>query len=345
MFITITKQTTDGNYTQSVADFVAYLEKENEGKPIDEMEHFFNQYGEEISSAEVIKEIDGNTAKLKKSEPKFYSITVNPSAYELKRLKNHSEELIQYTRELMKEYAKSFNREINGRAVTVDDIKYYAKIEHQRTYKGTDKQIRENQPYATKILELKNDIRKIEDGKLQGNIKKLQHKIDRLEKEAPHQYRGLRSKRIVRGMPKEGSQSHIHIIVSRKDMSNKYSLSPGSKYKSSETVFNGKPVKRGFDRDKFFKASEKTFDTLFQYKRNYVETYKARKTYLKNPRQYFSILSGLPTNEKATAYKILAKSGVPILSIPTNKVQLALKVINKFKKGLDRAVQSGSIGI
>ena len=69
MYITITKQTTNGNYAQSVADFVAYLEKENEGKPIDEMEYFFNQYGEEISSKEVIQEIDGNTAKLKKTEP------------------------------------------------------------------------------------------------------------------------------------------------------------------------------------------------------------------------------------------------------------------------------------
>ena len=112
MYITVTKQTMDGNYSQSVSDFVAYLEKENEDKSIDEMEHFFNQYGEEISGKEVIQEIDGNTAKLKKTEPKFYSITVNPSAYELKRLQNHSEELKQYTRELMKEYAKSFNREI-----------------------------------------------------------------------------------------------------------------------------------------------------------------------------------------------------------------------------------------
>jgi len=67
-----------------------------------------------------------------------------------KTLQNPSEDLKIYTRELMKDYVASFNREINGRSVTVDDIKYYAKIEHQRTFKGTDKQIRENQPYATK---------------------------------------------------------------------------------------------------------------------------------------------------------------------------------------------------
>lgn len=342
MYITITRQTTDSNYAQSVSDFMAYLEKENEGKPLDEIEHFFNQYGDKISGKEVIQEIDGNTAKLKKTEPKFYSITVNPSAYELKRLQNHSDELKQYTRELMKDYAKSFHREIDGRPVNVDDIKYYAKVEHQRVFKGTDKQIIENQPFATKILQLKNDIRKIEAGEFNGKIKSLKQEIARLEKEAPHQHDG---QRVVRGMPKPGSQSHVHIIVSRKDMSNKYSLSPGSKYKASETIFNGKPVKRGFDRDKFFKASEITFDSLFQYKRNYAETYKARKTFLKDPKMYFSVLSGLPTNEKAIAFKILAKAGVPIMSIPTNKVQLALKVISKFKKGIDQGMKSGSIGI
>jgi hypothetical protein len=342
MYITITRQTTDSNYAQSVSDFVAYLEKENEGKPLDEIEHFFNQYGEEISGKEVIQEIDGNTAKLKKTEPKFYSITVNPSSYELKRLQNHSDELKQYTRELMKDYAKSFHCEIDGRPVNVDDIKYYAKVEHQRVFKGTDKQIIENQPFATKILQLKNEIRKIEAGESNGKIKRLKQEITRLEKEAPHQQDG---QRLVRGMPKPGSQSHVHIIVSRKDMSNKYGLSPGSKYKASETIFNGKPVKRGFDRDKFFKASESTFDSLFQYKRNYAETYKARKTFLKDPKMYFSVLSGLPINEKAIAFKILAKARIPIMSIPTNKVQLALKVISKFKKGIDQGMKSGSIGI
>jgi hypothetical protein len=93
MYITITPQKLGDNYSQSSSDFVSYLEKENEGKSVDELEHFFNQYSEEISSSEVIKEIDSNTSKLKKTEPKFYSITVNPSQHELKRLQNHSEEL------------------------------------------------------------------------------------------------------------------------------------------------------------------------------------------------------------------------------------------------------------
>ncbi|MCK0192400.1 MobB family relaxase [Arenibacter sp. F20364] len=344
MYITITKQKMDGNFGQSVADFVAYLEKENEQRSMDDQEHFFNQFDSVVATDEVVQEIDGNTAKLKKNEPKFYSITVNPSAYELKRLQNSSEDLKRFTVELMKEYAACFNREINGRAVSLDDIKFFAKIEHQRTFKGTDWQVRENQPYATKILELKNQIGRIDQGKAQGNIRNLNKQISRLEREAPHQQNG---KRIVQGMSKEGPQTHVHIIVSRKDMSNKYSLSPGSKYKNSETVFNGKSVKRGFDRDRFYTVSEKTFDRLFGYHRNYAETYQARKTFINNPKLYFSTLSGLPTNEKSIAFNILRKAGVDysMLNIPTNKVQLALKTIQRLKRGLDKAVQSGTIGI
>ncbi|MGO2359208.1 MAG: MobB family relaxase, partial [Mesonia sp.] len=159
MYITITAQKMSGNYSKSSADFVGYLEKENQGLeqqdlPAEQagMEHFFNQYGDEISAEEVVREIDGNTAKLEKHEPRFYSITVSPSKYELKRLQNHSEDLKKYTREIMKDYVASFNREINGRPITIDDIKYYAKIEHQRTFKGTDFQIKENQSLRATIL-------------------------------------------------------------------------------------------------------------------------------------------------------------------------------------------------
>ncbi|MDL5511139.1 MobB family relaxase [Arenibacter sp. M-2] len=344
MYITITAQKTEGNYAQSASNFVDYLEKENEGKIVEEQELFFSQYGEEISAEEVIREIDGNTAKLKKTEPKFYSITLNPSGRELKAIQDSPEALKRYTREAMKEYAKAFHREIDGRPVTVDDIRYYAKVERQRTFKGTDKEIRENQPYATRILELKQQIRVIEAGQQAGNIRKLNKEIQKFEVAAPYQLNG---KRIVRGMAKPGPQSHVHIIVSRKDANNRYSLSPGSKHRASEVEMHGKSVKRGFDRDSFIKNSEKTFDTMFKFKRNYVESYTARKTFLKDPKLYFSLITKLPTNEKAVAFKLLQRSGVntTLLNIPTNKLQLTIKAINQLKKGIGKAIESGSIGI
>lgn len=342
MYISITAQTLGSSFSQSVSDFVAYLEKENEGIIVEEREHFFNQYGDEFSGKEVIKDIDSNTAKLKKKEPKFYSITVSPSAYELKHLLNSCEDLKRYTKVLMKDYVTSFNREINGKPITINDIKYYAKIEHTRHFKGTDKHVIENQPYATKILKLKQDIRKIERGTLEGSIKKNKQKIKKLERSAPHHQNG---KRIVQGMKKKGNQSHIHIIVSRKDASNSVSLSPGSKYKASDVMINGKLVKRGFDRDAFFAKAEQTFDKTFAYKRNYAESYGAKKEFVKNPKQYFETLLGLPTNERAAAFKILGRAGVPLASIPINQVQLALKTIRTLKRGIDIAIKSGSIGI
>ena len=342
MYITITAQKLGKTYAQSAAEFVEYLEKENQGLEQDEIEHFFNQYGDEINAENVIKEIDANTAKLKKIEPKFYSITVNPSKYELRKLQNSSEDLKRYTRAIMQDYASSFNREINGKPITVDDIKYFAKIEHQRTFKGTDRQVRENQPFATKILKLKKEIWKIENGELTGNIKQLKSEIAKLEASAPHHQNG---KRIEQGMQKEGNQSHIHIIVSRKDTSNSVSLSPGSKYKVSDVNMNGKMVKRGFDRDSFFTKAEKTFDSTFGNKRNYAESYQSKKDFIKNPKLYFSVLLGLPASEKAIAFKILGKSGVPIASLPTNKVQVALKTIRYLKRGVEVAIKSGSIGI
>lgn len=343
MYITITPQKLGANYSQSSADFVGYLEKENEGLEQRDMEHFFNQYGDEISAEEVVKEIDGNTAKLKKKEPKFYSITVSPSKYELNRLQNSREDLKTYTRELMKDYVSSFNREINGRPITISDIKYYAKIEHQRTFKGTDKQIKENQPYATKILQLKTDIRNIQEGRIKGNIKRMKKEIDKLERQAPHQHNG---KRIVQGMAKNGDQSHIHIIVSRKDVSNSVSLSPGSKHKASEVEMHGKNVKRGFDRDKFFEKAEKTFDNTFGYKRNFAETYKARKDFVKNPNLYFAALMKLPANEKALAFKMITKTGLPVIpSIPVSQAQIALRVFKRLRRGAEVAIKSSSIGI
>ncbi|MBU3820986.1 mobilization protein [Flavobacteriaceae bacterium XHP0103] len=344
MYITITPQKLDDSYRQSVADFVAYLEKENDGKSLEDIEPFFDQYGEQIEVKDVIHGIDANTAKLKKTEPKFYSVTLNPSQRELAHIGNSTDALKDYTRKIMEVYAKAFNREIQGRPITVDDITYYAKIEHQRTYKGTDKAIRENAPFYKEIVALKNEIQKIESGKLVGDIIEKQQLVAQLERDAPHKNNG---KMIVQGMSKEGSQSHVHIIVSRKDQSNRYSLSPGSKYKASEVVLNGKTVKRGFDRDAFFKTAETTFDAMFKYNRNYVESYQARKVLVKNPSHYYAKIMGLPTNERTAAFKMLGKAGLhmPLANIPTNKVQLVLKAVKQLRRGMGKAIESGSIGL
>ncbi len=66
MYISITRQHMDSTFSQSSSDFVDYLEKENEGKRPELHEHFFDQYNDRIPPDKVVREIDGNTAKLKR---------------------------------------------------------------------------------------------------------------------------------------------------------------------------------------------------------------------------------------------------------------------------------------
>ncbi|NAY91410.1 mobilization protein [Muricauda sp. JGD-17] len=341
MYITVTRQHMDQTFSQSSADFVTYLEKENKGKSFDLQEHFFDQYNDRISPEQVIAEIDGNTAKLKKREPKFYSLTLNPSQRELKAINNDPTLLRRYVREAMKDYAASFYRKT---PVSVDSIKYYAKIEHGRTFKGFDKKVKENQPYRAEIARLNNEIRKIHRGELQGSIKKRQKQIEKLIEQTLHKIDGVP---IKQGMAKPGLQTHVHIIVSRKDVTNRFSLSPGSSYKESEAKLNGETVKRGFKRDQFFENAEKTFDKLFGYDRNFAEHYRNRKTFVRDPTTYFAQLTGLPVSERGLALKILNESGlnVPNLNIPANKVQLAVKTFHKLKRAMQVAQKSTSIEI
>lgn len=340
MYITISAQKLGGSYSQSAGDLVTYLEKENQGKGLLEKEYFFNQYDNEIRPYEVIKEIDTNTDRLKLKEPKYYSITINPSQYELKHIHNNPEKLKAFVREAMKDYASSFNREINGRPINVNDIKYFAKIEYQRTYKGNDVAIRENKVYSNQITHLENQLRKVKRGEITGNTRQIENEINKLKRDAPYKIKG---QVIEQGMKKEGMQSHIHIIVSRKDASNSYSLSPGSKYKASEVMMHGKTVKRGFERDRFFQNSEKAFDKMFQYNRNYVESYAGRKTLSKDPKQYILSLRGLGINERKIAFEMIRQTGhqLPVLNLPQNNVGYAYK---QLKKIIEVGIKSSSIG-
>lgn len=338
MYITISPQKLGAQYSTSVADFVDYLEKENTDRLPEKRELFFDQTSDHISRKEVIRDIDSNTAKLKTTEPRYYSLTINPSQRELQHILNDPEKLKAYTRELMKDYAASFNREINGRPVQVSDIKYYGKIEYTRTYKVTDKEIRENTAFTNRLAKLENDLRKIDRGELKASEKSVRKEMEEIRKQAPHKLNG---QLIQEGMQKPGPQTHIHLIVSRKDMSNSVSLSPGSKYKASEVVFQGKQVKRGFDRDSFFQKAESRFDHQFNFKRNYVECYASRKLMIKAPKQYYSSLLKLPTSERKLAMKLLKTAQAVVPVMPNAKVRFAIKQLQKV---LETGLKSGSIG-
>lgn len=339
MYIAISAQKMASTYQASVSNFVSYLQKENDNLTTELQEHFFDQNNDRVSPNMVIEKIDRNTAKLSKQEPKFYSIVLSPSARELAHIENSSEKLKAYTRAIMQDYVKAFYRDFE---VSVKDIRYYAKIEHQRFYKGFDKEVRNNAVYRNKIAKLQHDLVKIRKGQLEADPKSIQKKIKKLEAQIPHRLNG---QIIKEGMLKPGMQKHVHIIISKKDVTNTFRLSPGAKAKESETSLNGKTVKTGFNRDQFYQDAEKTFDKLFGYQRNYVEQYQARKVLQANPALFFKVLLKMPTSQKNIAFQILRKQGMPIPSIPLSQSQLAFKTLIRLKKQIQIAVRSSGIEI
>lgn len=63
---------------------------------------------------------------------------------------------------------------------------------------------------------------------------------------------------------------HCHLIVSRKDQSNKVKISPLTNHKNTKKGV----IKGGFDRTSLFQQAEKGFDKLFGYNRTMPETFE-----------------------------------------------------------------------
>ena len=92
---------------------------------------------------------------------------------------------------------------------------------------------------------------------------------------------------------------HCHLIVSRKDQTNKKKLSPLTNHKNTKTGV----IKGGFDRVNLFRQAEQGFDKLFDYNRQLSESFeyantmkngsiddklKMQERELKEPKQYFT---------------------------------------------------------
>ncbi|PCH66647.1 MAG: hypothetical protein COC01_07585 [Bacteroidetes bacterium] len=235
MYIKVINPKTDGTKAYdnkgSSRVVVNYLSKEDQELGADK-EMFFNRDKDMISAGEVVEDIDGNTAKLGKGDAKFYTLAISPDDNELSHLgktptggtgqarAGQSRGLKEYTKTVMDEYAKNFNRDLSGK-----DIKWYAKLEYNRYYKGKDREVRAG-------------------GAKQGDLK-------------------------------PGNNMHVHVIISRKDMSNSKKLSPLANEKGgNNSILNGRKVQRGFNRDQFKERTEKAFDGQFNYSRNIQESYR-----------------------------------------------------------------------
>lgn len=210
MYIKIQTSPLSSGNTGSCKSLVQYLEKENEQKLYDK-EFFFSQSKECVLSHEVIQQIDSNKQGLRKDEAKFYSIVIAPSEKELEHIGNSQEALKIYTRLVMEAYAENFNKGLKG-----ENLLWFAKIEHERAYKGLDE---------------------IPEDKKQGDLK-------------------------------EGLQTHIHVVVSRKTEDKKVKISPLAHQRGTEiTTGKGQKVTAGFDRENFKQRCENIFDDNFSYNR------------------------------------------------------------------------------
>lgn len=190
----------------SCIKLAVYLEKENENKPDSEKRLFFSHNDEGIHLEEVIEKIDRNKLKLGKNDSKYFLLNISPSSKELALIpeKKREEFLMEYTRNLMDEYAKNFNKGLLGK-----DLLYFAKYEENR--------------------------------------------YDKKTKEA-----------------KPGLNNHVHVIISRRDINQKYKLSPETNHINSKVGV----VKGGFNRNTFRLASEKLFDKMTGYDRKLADTFE-----------------------------------------------------------------------
>lgn len=277
-----TKETRAGNNNQGSSEAVIdYLDKENVGKPLAEKEFFFNNKTDAIGSNKVIDMLDNNKKGLRKTDAKFYMITINPSAKELDYIGNDINKLKSYTHSVMEEYAAGFNRlNANGEKLNADDLLYFAKVEKNRTYKINDNNYtdtyQKNSAISKEIRVLKESMATStsEDQQvIQNNIDKLQARL----------IRNTDGVIIKPGAKKDGLNTHIHVIVSRKDITQKISLSPFANAKGGKNTLNGRKVDIGFNRGEFIKHCEKGFDNSFSYPRTPKETIFSLRDVSLNP--------------------------------------------------------------
>lgn len=170
--------TLGANNKGSCSNLALYLEKENED--LDKMiknansteqvfdlesrkQGFFTATSDNISTIEVISAIDKNKRKLGANDAKYFAPTISFSDKELNhiafkvtgnrnissvwelnttQLKNFNNEIRDYGRKIMDNYALNFNRQDKG-IYGGSDLVYFAKIEHFRKFKGTDKEVLE----------------------------------------------------------------------------------------------------------------------------------------------------------------------------------------------------------
>ncbi len=255
-----TSDKSNGNKGSSTA-LANYLEKEDlqqEKEAFDKGElpmprtGFFSHEKDGLMKSDVINAIDNNKKGLGRDDSKFYAINIAPSEKEQQHiLKN-----------ITGKNVKSID-ELSGK-----ELKQYENILKDYSRKTMNE-------YAAHF---KRD--NLNDGKQLMYFGKVEHQ---------RHYKG-NDDEVKKGFAKSGEKkpglnSHVHLIVSRKDKDMKLKLSPlaNDKGNGKNCLTNGNQVQRGFDRNLFNVKAEALFDKNFNYQRGLSEKVEYRIEASKNP--------------------------------------------------------------
>ncbi|OJW71137.1 DUF5712 family protein [Spirosoma sp. 48-14] len=115
---------------------------EHEGKELDQEAFYFSQEDDGLTKEEVVRQIDGNVKGLKREDTKFVSMVISPSSDELAHIRDNSEDLKEYTRQVMDNYARHFKLK-KGNDLEGKDLVWYGIVHKTRKYKWNDKGVRE----------------------------------------------------------------------------------------------------------------------------------------------------------------------------------------------------------
>lgn len=216
---------------------------------------FFNHTEIDIKTYDVVQKIDTNISKLGKNDDKFFAPTINFSDKELKHiLKDITNKKIDNISQLTPKEKEIFESRIIDYSRLV--MNNYAQ-NFNRGLKGKDL---------------------VYFGKIEHN--RTYKFDDRLVKKGY----------ATAGTTKPGLNTHVHIIVSRKDITQRYKLSPTTTYKQGIKKVGKNVGKIGFDRKNFKNLNEKSFDNLFAYNRGILEKFNVLNTLKKgSPQQRFEL--------------------------------------------------------
>ncbi len=120
-----------GNNKGSCIKLATYLEKENSQKIAAEQSYFFTSDRDRCNKWEVVQQIDSNAngQGLERKDDRFYSLVISPSQAELAHIGDDPQQLKAYTRQVMENYAATFNKGIDS-----SQLVWYARIEHERKH-------------------------------------------------------------------------------------------------------------------------------------------------------------------------------------------------------------------